>query len=537
LLFNCGKKELEPMGWPIPPSARKFYAYSAILGIIGFLSLLLITRHGIGINVDSVTYIGGAKNLLDGKGFSAYTFSDDGINTPITRFPPLFSIIIAFTGYFNNNLVANIRLINSLLFGANIILVGFILNKATNGSFWFSILGSFIMLTSTSLLDIHSFAYTEPVSILLSTLGLFLLCNYIESSNKLILAISAFSNSLALLARYAALPCIIAGIIAIYALGKSNYYKKFKDSLFYLIISVLPITIWVVRNLYISGDVTGRKVSYHLIGLGFFKSCLSVFSIWLFNSDHISVYIRIAVLLGFITAFIILIYPKYNKIFLEKDNSNTNATRSYAIIPSLFLIYCICYLLFIFISKSFIDFYIPIDSRVLSPLFGPFLVIFLYSIASIFHGHNIIVRYALLIFCITFAINYMVQGFRWTLNVQKDGLGYNSIVWKKSDTLIGIRGIVSKRIYSNAWDVIYFIDDKRCYRIPYKYDPTSMMHNKKYANQMIVLRNDFEKRKAVLVWINKLSWRQYLPSKEELIRELNLKLIKKYNDGSLYGIN
>lgn len=523
------------MGSPTQPSALKFYAYSAILGIIGFLSLLLITRHGIGVGVDSVTYIGGAKNLLNGKGFSAYTLSDNGINPPITRFPPLFSIVIAFTGYFNSNLIANTRMINSILFGANIILVGLILNKATYGSFWFSILGSFIILTSTSLLDVHSFAYSEPMSIFLSTLGLFLLCIYIESPKKIFLIISALIIAMALLTRYAAFPCIIAGIIGISLLSRTNYYKKLLDSLIYLLISTLPMAIWIVRNLYVSGDVTGRKFTYHIIGLKSFKAVFAVLSEWLLNSSHSSVYIKLLASLALIISIIILIYFIYNKDIIEFRDINGFARISYPIIPSLYFIYCVCYLLFIFFSKSFIDAYIPIDNRMLSALFAPLVIILVYSMYKIYSGPSLIVRYILCTFCILFAIFYLVQGSRWAVNIQKDGRGYSSLVWKKSETLNNLNGIISKIIYSNACDAIYIISGKSCYHIPFKYDPNSLEINKHYFSEISSLRKKIRNHKTILVWINKISWRKYIPSKKELIKELNLKLIRKYDDGAIYG--
>lgn len=96
--------------------------------------------------------------------------------------------------------------------------------------------------------------------------------------------------------------------------------------------------------------------------------------------------------------------------------------------------------------------------------------------------------------------------------------------------------IASKKIYSNACDAIYIVTGKNCYRLPVKYDPTSLALNNNYILEIAAIKRQLEDKKAVLLWIDKLSWRRYLPSEEELKKELDLKIVQKYNDGKIYGI-
>jgi hypothetical protein len=186
-----------------------------IIGIIGFLGLLFITQNGVGIGVDSVTYIGGAKNILAGKGFSSYTLSNEGGNQFITRFPPLFSVVLAMIAYLNINAVDAARLLNCFMFGCNIFVVGLVINNVTYGSIWLSVLGAFLMLTSNNILSLHFFVYSEPMFIFLTTAGLYLLCLYIINSKTKYMIMSAILIGMSLITRYAGVPSIITGVILI----------------------------------------------------------------------------------------------------------------------------------------------------------------------------------------------------------------------------------------------------------------------------------------------------------------------------------
>jgi hypothetical protein len=517
-------------------AARISYAFPAIFGIIGGFILLLITKHGIGIMVDSVTYIGGAINLLSGNGYSDYALSANSEIIPITKHPPLFSVVLAFLGLLNITPVVGARLINSFLFGANILLVGFIVNRETSGSIWLSMLASSLILTSNTMLSMHSSALTEPMFIFLSIIGLYLLCLYIDNYKTLFLIFAAFFVTMSLLTRYAGVALIISGIIGILLLGKGNWHKNILDSLILFIISILPISIWVIRNKYFYSDSVGRQFVYHPAGQEHIKASISIFSRYLFTFDNKSIYISQILLVALCVILLIATFHMIKDSY--KDNAVNNLRTLFPTIPSIYFIYIITYLLFILFSKSFYDAYIPFDNRILSPLFIPFIVVLLYIIYRIlsYYNYKVFLRCILYASCILLGALYIEEGTIWALNAQKDGMGYSSIFWKNSDTLNYIKIAPSERIYSNACDAIYILTGKICYRLPPKYDRTSLEINKRYLGEIALIKTQLENKSAVLCWLDNLSWRKYLPSEEELIKELHLKVIQKFNDGKIYGI-
>lgn len=375
----------------------------AILGIIGFLGLLLITKNGIGISVDSVTYIGGARNILAGKGFSSYALSNDNLNLPITRFPPLFSVALASIIFYNIDAIGAARLLNCFMFGCNIFMIGLVINNITLGSLCLSAMGSFLMLTSTCLLPLHYFVYSEPMFVLLTILGLYLICLYIQNSQIIYIIISGICIAMSLLTRYAGVPSIIAGVTGILLMCKGNYYKRLYSSLVYVIVCISPMAIWLARNIYLSHNSTGRDIYYHPIGLEFVKKSLLVFSKWLFPSDNISALILVALLIIMMVGFILLIYPLLKERGYKIEKINNLYWLSFPVIPTVFIIYCLYYLSFILLSKSLFDAYIPIDNRILSPLFGPFIIIYLYILFKIYHFYKYrpILKYSIQGYCIS----------------------------------------------------------------------------------------------------------------------------------------
>jgi hypothetical protein len=71
----------------------RFWILLLALAAAGVVLMVYITPYGMGLVNDSVGYIGGARNILAGNGYSR--LSGNGDPRPITNYPPLFSIAIA----------------------------------------------------------------------------------------------------------------------------------------------------------------------------------------------------------------------------------------------------------------------------------------------------------------------------------------------------------------------------------------------------------------------------------------------------------
>ncbi len=249
------------------------------LSLIGFFTLLFMTKSGIGTSPDSVTYIGVARNLLEGKGVSV-PFGRV-IDSPLTQHPPLYPIVLALIGFLGIDPLTGARWLNIFLFGTLILFVGLSIKYHTSNSIWMPVFGSFLVLTSAVTLGIHSFAWTEPLFILLVFGGLALLAAYLDNSKWVFLVSASFLIGMATLTRYVGVAVIAAGFLGIMLLQDGKFLKKFRDAIFFGLISFLPIIIWLMRNSLSTNSVTSRDIIFHPITVSQLLQALHTISTWL----------------------------------------------------------------------------------------------------------------------------------------------------------------------------------------------------------------------------------------------------------------
>ena len=130
-------------------------------GILAILLILWITPYGSGVNPDSITYFGAAKSILSGQGYS--------INgSPITHFPPLYSLFLAATNIAANNIVQAARILNAILYGINLGLIVLMVYLTTGRKFLTTTVAVFFFLSSGRLIELHASAWSEPLFITFS---------------------------------------------------------------------------------------------------------------------------------------------------------------------------------------------------------------------------------------------------------------------------------------------------------------------------------------------------------------------------------
>ncbi|MBK7227947.1 MAG: glycosyltransferase family 39 protein [Ignavibacteriales bacterium] len=129
-----------------------------------------------------------------------------------------------------------------------------------------SILGTISILISYALVQVSLMALSEPLFILLILLFIYHFDKFRSKQDYTSLFLLSIWASLACLTRYTGIVIILTGIILILTHQKSNFKKKILQSLVFILITVLPIGIWIIRNYFISGTTIGQRAesSYSL---------------------------------------------------------------------------------------------------------------------------------------------------------------------------------------------------------------------------------------------------------------------------------
>ncbi len=218
------------------------------LGIVACLSLggtaivVYATAIGPSAGSDSVAYIVSAQNLLTGSGLGMVMASGD-FSPLYPHFPPAYSLVLATGGLLTRDLVTVARWTDILAFGLLIAIVG-VAPILLTGKPGIGIALSIVALSSTTLVRQFTAAMSEPLFILTSTLGIFLVAAHLLTTRRAYLAGAALALGLASATRYIGVSFIAAGGLAIVVLGQEGWSRRFGRALAFSLAALLPMLLW-----------------------------------------------------------------------------------------------------------------------------------------------------------------------------------------------------------------------------------------------------------------------------------------------------
>jgi hypothetical protein len=521
-----------------------------LLAVLAILIVWLATRFGIGITPDSTVYIDAARNLLDGRGLVALTGT--GEFKPLTHYPPLYPAVLAlFTraglllGGVSMETVA--RVLNSFLFGANLLLVGFAIRDYVRNSYWLPFLGALLTLTAPDIVGIHTFALTEGLFILLSLSGLLSLSHYLQTKQGPWLVISAAAIAMALLTRYVGLALIFTGVFVLLIVDGRTLRRRCFEALTFALISCAPMALWVIRNTRVGEGASDREFVFHPAGIRQIVAGLSTVSTWLLlGKVHTDLRI-IFFVVEIVTASLFVYYLRRRRLareFVQKDQLAKTASgetlRARATsppLPIILLSFIVSYVGFLIFAASFVDADTVLDARALVPVHvaGIVLVCGLAGKTFEFFRERSETRTTLVALAIVFVASYSIRGAIWFMQTRQDGQGYASRAWKGSATISRVRNVPpGVPIYSNGYDAIYYLTQRPAIYVPEKVKHSTGLVNENYDTEVDSMGKALKERGGRLVYFNTLPERWFLPSEVELKQQLKLRSVETNVDGSVY---
>ncbi len=221
----------------------------AAFACLGTLHVLVRTSaYGAGIDVDSVSYISIASNLLAGHGFQ------DFLGNALLPWPPLFPLLLAAVGH-----LAGIephdasRLVNAAAFGLTILAAGLWLRR-TVGSRLLAAGATLAVATSPYLDHFASTALTEALFVLLSLLALMHLDSFLNRRpTRTSLALAAACSALAATTRYAGVTVVATGALLLLLQPRQRLVARAGRSAAFAGASLLPLAAVAMRNRLLFG--------------------------------------------------------------------------------------------------------------------------------------------------------------------------------------------------------------------------------------------------------------------------------------------
>ncbi|MDQ4096415.1 MAG: glycosyltransferase family 39 protein, partial [Actinomycetota bacterium] len=238
--------------------------------------MLAVTRRGAYLSPDGLAYVGTARNLLDGAGFSLPPGSP-----PLGNFPPVYPLILAAFGALGPDPLTVARFVGPVAFGATILVVGLLVRQLT-GSMPLAVLAQLLVFTGTDFLAYHSAALSEPVFLLLALVTLAALGGCLTKRRSLLLLAAALLAGAACLTRYVGLAVVAAGALGLVLLASRRADGRYhwRGAIAFGALALAPLFGWLA---WVSGEMgraTNREAVFHAPGLAYVTRGLRNASTW-----------------------------------------------------------------------------------------------------------------------------------------------------------------------------------------------------------------------------------------------------------------
>ena len=437
----------------------------AALSALGmFLVLVRGSTYGVGVTPDSVTYISTARNLLAGNGFIQWNGSSYTIH------PPLFPLLLALTGIFGPDPADTAGYVNAFLCGLAIFLSSRWLWQHLRArpaptsralQTYLLLWAAAVLVLSPTLSRIASFAWSEPLFILLTISALFTFNTFLDTGKRASLVLAAIFTALACLTRYVGIT-IPATMCMLLLLRKGTLSKKATDTVIYALIAGTPPLIWLLRNFLVSGTWTGPRYPTQYSFLFNLKNMFVILADWVLPWPWI---LEIENLLERLFSveevmpqhFLVLLIPTLLIFGIGAWICLTRLPLHHLRPIVLLAAFTSVYLLVLIIARSIYDPTEPVSHRFMAPVYIPLLCIVVLFLDDLFQYdlqrkllgtlrfpwvQNVyaegrvaaltVVVMALLSIWLWVPVNTNAQHMR---HVLENGLAYNSRTWAESEII------------------------------------------------------------------------------------------------------
>lgn len=501
-------------------SVRKGVAYALICAFsVGgvFLIIYSASKHSLGITHDSAAYMHAARTFA--QDFNLEYF---GYQSPFIQWPPLYPMILAVGIWAGFDPVVFALYLNGVVYGAVILISGLWVFESTKKIPW-TLLSVILLTLSHPLYHIARYMWSELLFIFFCLIGVLFLDSYIkDTGGKLrILAGAALFAALASLTRYLGVTLVMA-FGAVILMQNKKLTTKILEALFFSGLSVIPLLVWLARNLMLTDTFSGGRSPSAITPSSVLSKYFDVMASWIAPAN----YGRIPhVIIGLLIIFTLVVVLRQRILHRDKNMGG----------PGILITFLLVYSAYLIATASMVAFD-TINTRLLSPLY-PFFVLALIFACSIYTedmgGRGIlspllsIVFFAILILPLSHSFTGIERDIL-TSRTQGSGV-LDSDWWRGSPLVKYVENIPEDAmIISNNPDIIY-VNTGRITRFPPKPGPVYWYGIKRMEESMESFGDTY------LLWFESTYNNQIL-TLEELEQYFVLIPVKEFLSGRVYRI-
>lgn len=464
-----------------------------LLAVTGTFLILYATPQGMGLSDDSIAYIAGARSILAGQGYREAWLAS---NQPVTHFPPGFSTVLALVGLGGLDPLRGTRLLNSLLFGANIFMLGLIgwrmtRSKVAGGSL------AILFLLNGALFRVHTTAMSEPLYIFFTLAAFLSFSEYFareEKASVRFLLLTSVLTAFAYLTRYAGLALFATFLVCLFILH-DTWRKRVIGAGIFLAGFIPFVLAWGVRNRLLTDNATNRTLVYHPILSENIQLGISNFAAFLLPVDawrHVLIKVPnlfSVILASLVIVLLIWVVGKGLKKFFKP------ATATPEVLSFIGTLYIFGYLASILSSMTLFDASTKFQLRIVAPMYVSLLIMLVYFLAWLWKKQRTL---SILLSLIVLALS-IFNTMDTLSQLRKGGQGYASFQWFDSEAMDFLGQLPEgTRIYSNQVGPVYLYTERPGYVLPDLVDPVTGRPRSGYEEGVAALQADVQSGGAAL---------------------------------------
>ncbi len=218
--------------------------------------VVVSTRHGPGLSVDSTVYLSTARNVADGRGLVA--FNDE----LLTIFPPGLPLGLAMLMKVGTGTTDAARYVNAVALGAIVVLSYLLLRRHVRSPAIVAMATALIAL-SPALFDVSSMAWSEPLFVVVTIAFLLGLETLHEShAHRLPLFLGSVSLVwLGFMVRYAGIALAVVGVVVLLAVPAPSALRRVGRAAAFGALSLAVPAVWMIRYVVVGTGPVGRLSS------------------------------------------------------------------------------------------------------------------------------------------------------------------------------------------------------------------------------------------------------------------------------------
>jgi hypothetical protein len=514
----------------MPEMSKRPSWFVAVLGLLclaGVALELYATREGLAVRGDSLRYVMGARNLVAGLGFSR--LSGGGEVFPETGFAPLLTFVLAAFGLLGVDPYAGSRLLNALLFGGTLFMIGAMIAMASRSKA-VGLLGCLLVLSAPNVFEWHAWLMSEALFIFLTVLAIYALVVHVQTGRTGLLFVGAFAAGAASLARYVGVSLAPVGALVILLWGRGTWKERAGRAAVFGSLAILPFILWMARNAVAGGEgVANREVRYHPFRPEMLRLLLYEPTSWLLPESVILP----RTVRGGLSLLMLVAGPALFLLEARRWGGRAAIREERAVLPVLLLILIPLYVAILVLNSLFLDAGTTLGAvlRYLTPLF---VLVVLLEFTTYPRGlpAGRLRRPLGALLSILLAL-LLVTNLQTTVALAQrgaSGLGFPRAEgeWAELAAVLSLQQ-TNEPILTDNPEWVYYLTDRPAYAMPIKFDPYRQAFREDFAQQVDLARERLANG-AVLVVFGE-------PSEEEaeVVELLAVPTLQVYSGAVVYG--